>query len=851
MPYRESKLTRLLQESLGGNAKTSLIVTISPSNYNADESFSSLNFGLRAMKVKNLPKINKLKDYQSTCVKLQEEYDKLMEKYAKLKIEYSKACEENEKFKNGEKYLDLQRKSLRDHISDIGSEYEKNNFDLQKIKNEYEYNLKELEQQYQQVINNKEQENNKKMEEIDKELIEKEEEIERLNEEVNKLKEYNNNLIEKNEDLSNEINDLKNIYNDMLIEKDELNNKIILLTNLNKENNYVIDTKTKNLLSYHNINTNIINNKNINLILNKLIGDIGKLTEENNKYRDKINRLNNYLNEVKDNYEQKLKMVEFENNKTINEIKNYEEKIKMIEFENNKILTQYKNNEEKINQLVLENNQFRNMQNNYIEQINNKEEEKNDLKYSINNYNIKTKKLQDEKNALEKNILSLKNTINELDNKNKDIENKYESKIKSLEEKLLYENRKSTTENNNRMININAYLNESELKRLNNTMNMNEKIFNKSINLLLNDMAIFNIFKKEFKKMEIIIDNDIPSITSNSYEHIINKAKNEISKIQNMIENIHTINNNNSIIFKNYNIKDNINKINEIMEENKEYMINFFILLNKLFNKIVDFSQKNYKKINGVIGDKKNLDNLKYEIIDIILKNIDEFKPMCFNRDNSDLKDEAYLLKNNCNKLNIIDVFKNSNKILEKTLARSLNYRKLKELEIQNLNSKIIYFLREIENYKKTFNDNNNKINSKYDKEKLFLLNQNILKDGEIIRLNKEIESLLKKIKNLLITNELDNINNENNNIENNVEKYIENNKVNNIDNNIENKKENNIDNNIINNNDKYLNKEIIDDLKKQTKEELENTLIITQNKINNIKEEINMLEREKQKKFE
>ena len=53
--YRKSKLTRLLQESLGGNAKTSLIVTISPSNYNADESISSLNFASRAMKVKNKP----------------------------------------------------------------------------------------------------------------------------------------------------------------------------------------------------------------------------------------------------------------------------------------------------------------------------------------------------------------------------------------------------------------------------------------------------------------------------------------------------------------------------------------------------------------------------------------------------------------------------------------------------------------------------------------------------------------------------------------------------------------------------------------------------------------------------
>jgi hypothetical protein len=97
--YRDSKLTRLLQESLGGNAKTSLIVTISPSNYNADETYSSLNFTVRAMKVKNKPMINKSEDYQFQLIKLQEEYDKLQEKYTQLKIDYENSLEENQNLK--------------------------------------------------------------------------------------------------------------------------------------------------------------------------------------------------------------------------------------------------------------------------------------------------------------------------------------------------------------------------------------------------------------------------------------------------------------------------------------------------------------------------------------------------------------------------------------------------------------------------------------------------------------------------------------------------------------------------------------------------------------------------------
>ena len=59
VPYRESKLTRILTESLGGNAKTCLIITCSPSPYNELETLSTLRFGTAARNIKNKPKINK------------------------------------------------------------------------------------------------------------------------------------------------------------------------------------------------------------------------------------------------------------------------------------------------------------------------------------------------------------------------------------------------------------------------------------------------------------------------------------------------------------------------------------------------------------------------------------------------------------------------------------------------------------------------------------------------------------------------------------------------------------------------------------------------------------------------
>jgi kinesin family member 5 len=45
IPYRESKLTRILQESLGGNSRTALIITCSPHPFNEAETLSTLRFG--------------------------------------------------------------------------------------------------------------------------------------------------------------------------------------------------------------------------------------------------------------------------------------------------------------------------------------------------------------------------------------------------------------------------------------------------------------------------------------------------------------------------------------------------------------------------------------------------------------------------------------------------------------------------------------------------------------------------------------------------------------------------------------------------------------------------------------
>ncbi|KAL8572768.1 hypothetical protein ACOMHN_030350 [Nucella lapillus] len=76
IPYRDSKLTRLLQDSLGGNTKTMMVACLSPADNNYDETLSTLRYANRAKNIKNKPKINEdpkdalLRQYQEEIEKL-------------------------------------------------------------------------------------------------------------------------------------------------------------------------------------------------------------------------------------------------------------------------------------------------------------------------------------------------------------------------------------------------------------------------------------------------------------------------------------------------------------------------------------------------------------------------------------------------------------------------------------------------------------------------------------------------------------------------------------------------------------------------------------------------------------
>ncbi|XP_004511636.1 kinesin-like protein KIN-UA [Cicer arietinum] len=78
VPFRDSKLTRLLRDSFGGTARTSLVITIGPSPRHRGETASTIMFGQRAMKVENMIKLKEEFDYKSLSRRLDIELDKLI-----------------------------------------------------------------------------------------------------------------------------------------------------------------------------------------------------------------------------------------------------------------------------------------------------------------------------------------------------------------------------------------------------------------------------------------------------------------------------------------------------------------------------------------------------------------------------------------------------------------------------------------------------------------------------------------------------------------------------------------------------------------------------------------------------
>ncbi|VDK79791.1 unnamed protein product, partial [Onchocerca ochengi] len=124
VPYRDSKLTRLLQDSLGGNSKTVMVANIGPASYNYEETLSTLRYANRAKKINNQPRINEdpkdalLREFQDEIARLREILEKRAHKKEK-KVYVDGKNESDDEGVPNEEYHNEQQRRLEDERQTI------------------------------------------------------------------------------------------------------------------------------------------------------------------------------------------------------------------------------------------------------------------------------------------------------------------------------------------------------------------------------------------------------------------------------------------------------------------------------------------------------------------------------------------------------------------------------------------------------------------------------------------------------------------------------------------------------------------------------------------------------------
>ncbi|XP_057425345.1 kinesin-like protein KIN-5C [Lotus japonicus] len=132
VPYRDSKLTRLLRDSLGGRTKTCIIATVSPAVHCLEETLSTLDYAHRAKNIRNKPEVNQ-KMMKTTLIK------DLYGEIERLKAEVYAAREKNGVYIPKERYIqeENEKKAMADQIEQMGITLENQQKQLEDLQSKY------------------------------------------------------------------------------------------------------------------------------------------------------------------------------------------------------------------------------------------------------------------------------------------------------------------------------------------------------------------------------------------------------------------------------------------------------------------------------------------------------------------------------------------------------------------------------------------------------------------------------------------------------------------------------------------------------------------------------------------
>jgi len=522
VPYRDSKLTRLLKDSLGGNILTVMLACISPCPYNYDETLSTLNYAFKAKKItkkvmKNIKEIdiNNLQ-YKEMIDTLKNEILQLKKiiKNQELKLKEKIINDKEEDInkenininenENNDKTLYINNKEIVETLETHGK---KDSLNLRSFLDNN--NILDLKESNEIIMSNTEKENFYKKKEIQAILnINKEENI---NEEDINI-DFHNNYIQKLINNDFDINTLKNQID--IIKRD----KYLLEKYLEKENN-----KDEKIINKYN-SIKLIYDKYIEIINEKLVEsieqnmiynfNIKEITELNKANTDKIKELEQYKLEKDDTNEKISEEINYTNK---NKIENNTQKEQIYESikKNNKqkdelkklllnLLENKANSMNKYIHILQEKDKLFKITKEYEKQIENyvkiqkqKDEDMIKINRKIEMLRAKLKEKDKKINELEKkggfqkflnNIKSYKSNYNteKIKNGNAQAESQEKTKSPKSNYKCRLASYKRDNRNNNKEIKspLNKDKKQTNTKKLSEMKNSEDKIYinNKSFN---------------------------------------------------------------------------------------------------------------------------------------------------------------------------------------------------------------------------------------------------------------------------------------------------------------------------------------------------------------------------------
>ena len=432
IPYRNSKLTRILRDCIGGNAYTSFILTCSKSEYHINQTRNVFIFGQNIRKIKNRPLINvDINGSKSPIMK-----GNILEENKKISNKLNDLKKINRRFYDKIEEDEMIIKELNDTVDKLKSE-KKNNINIYKrFKSLYKNNgeLNETSPLLSRGLsdqiksNQKEIENNLILENHTKEIIDdllsdKKYYMQQINKFKNQLDEYKALLREKEEklkELSDELNNKKGEILLMQLEREKMSNRFEdeLYENNAKIQNMEEKISDERKQMENNLYTQIKNSEAI-------IRDLRETKRESDlqleKYKNIIEDLNQGMRNLETKYKNIIEDKEKKNYDLNFEISNY--KIKISQLTNDIFLKEsiIKKMNGEIQILKSELSNIKNNNNNSLNSnllLNNK----NNI---IDDYASKMKDLENELSQKSLKIIDLEQKLKENENIINDYKNKY------------------------------------------------------------------------------------------------------------------------------------------------------------------------------------------------------------------------------------------------------------------------------------------------------------------------------------------------------------------------------------------------------------------------------------------